>query len=276
MIPQYLIYQWQKSVPWKYESQVEQDMVISRALVELFKNPEIRENLAFRGGTALNKLFLTPAARYSEDLDFVQIKDEPIGKTLSHIRSVLDPWLGKARWDQKERTAKLIYRFQSEDQPSKPMRLKIEINTIEPFSVYGYKFCDFSIISDWFSGEANIRTYELEELMGTKLRALYQRLKGRDLFDLWLGISKLKMNCPKVVHAFLKYNDHNKTRVTRSQLEENIFHKLKDKTFISDIEALLPMNTTYDLQNAYLTIMNELIALVPGEAWEGVNSSVYV
>ena len=53
MIPQYLIYQWRKTVPWRYDFQVEQDMVISRALVELYRLPEIRETLAFRGGTAL-------------------------------------------------------------------------------------------------------------------------------------------------------------------------------------------------------------------------------
>lgn len=47
---------------------VEQDLVISRALAEIYAVPEIAERLAFRGGTALYKLYLRPAARYSEDI----------------------------------------------------------------------------------------------------------------------------------------------------------------------------------------------------------------
>lgn len=90
MIPKDFIKNWRQKVNWLFDRQVEQDLVISRALVALYNHPEIMASLAFRGGTALNKLFFSPATRYSEDLDFVQINDEPIGKTLSNIRSVLD------------------------------------------------------------------------------------------------------------------------------------------------------------------------------------------
>src|SRR5579872_123477 len=185
MIPINTVKQWRQQAPWIYQSQVEQDLILSRALVALYQNKLIQQTLAFRGGTALNKLFIKPAARYSEDLDFVQVNDEPIGHILTAIRQVLDPWLGNARWKQGGRSVKLIYRFQSEDTPPVPLRLKIEINTIEFFTLYGYENYSHEVDSRWFSGQANIRSYQLEELMGTKLRALYQRSKGRDLFDLW-------------------------------------------------------------------------------------------
>lgn len=71
--------------------------MISRALVEIFRVPHLAQRLAFRGGTALFKLHLTPAARYSEDIDLVQIAPEPIGETLDAVRAVLDPWLGEPR-----------------------------------------------------------------------------------------------------------------------------------------------------------------------------------
>lgn len=74
MIPKDFIKSWRQKVNWLFDRQVEQDLVISRALVELYNHPEIMSSLSFRGGTALNKLFFTPATRYSEDLDFVQIK----------------------------------------------------------------------------------------------------------------------------------------------------------------------------------------------------------
>ena len=39
--------------------------------------------------------------------------------------------------------------------------------------------------NSWFTGSAELTTYHFEELLGTKLRALYQRKKGRDLYDLY-------------------------------------------------------------------------------------------
>lgn len=77
-IPRRYIEEWKEFAPWPENSQVEQDLVIERALIEIFSDPFLNENLAFRGGTALHKLFLKPQARYSEDIDLVQIKTGPI------------------------------------------------------------------------------------------------------------------------------------------------------------------------------------------------------
>ena len=74
MIPQVYIIEWQQSFPWSSYDFVEQDLVISRALVEIYSDPFLKSKLAFRGGTALHKLHLAPQVRYSEDIDLVQIK----------------------------------------------------------------------------------------------------------------------------------------------------------------------------------------------------------
>jgi hypothetical protein len=79
MIPRDYITEWRAQAPWVDNAQVEQDLVICRALVAIFSHPVLKEALAFRGGTALYKLYLKPAARYSEDIDFVQIRAEPAG-----------------------------------------------------------------------------------------------------------------------------------------------------------------------------------------------------
>ena len=171
MISTNAIIQWRQYAPWVFQSQVEQDLVLSRALVSIFQNPIICESLAFRGGTALNKLYCDSLARYSEDIDLVQIKDAPIGDVMTAIRQAIDPWLGSAKWKQSARTVRFIYRFQSEDTPSIPLRLKIEINMIEPFSVFGFKQTNYAVDNRWFSGTANIKTYTLAELMATILSA---------------------------------------------------------------------------------------------------------
>ena len=79
MIPRDYITEWRAEAPWVQDSQVEQDLVISRALVEIFSHPLLSGSLAFRGGTALSKLHIRPAARYSEDIDLVQREAEPAG-----------------------------------------------------------------------------------------------------------------------------------------------------------------------------------------------------
>ena len=97
MIPEIFIENWRKTVPWQMTEQIEQDLMISRALVDLYNDPHVKDALVFRGGTALNKLFINPPARYSEDIDFVQVRPEPIGKVIDAIRFCLDDWLGEPK-----------------------------------------------------------------------------------------------------------------------------------------------------------------------------------
>ena len=83
MIPRDYITEWRANAPWVQDFQVEQDLVICRALVNIFRHPLLRDTLAFRGGTALYKLYLKPAARYSEDIDLVQMKAGLAGDMMS-------------------------------------------------------------------------------------------------------------------------------------------------------------------------------------------------
>lgn len=265
MIPEDFVNNWRQIAPWPRSSMVEQDLIISRALVDLYRNPALKNTLAFRGGTALNKLFFTPAARYSEDLDFVQIRNESIGQTLSDIRAVLDPWLGQARWTQKQWSAKLFYRFISTD--NVPSRLKIEINTVESFSILGFKNHPYSLQSPWYSGNTEICTYAIEEIMATKLRALYQRRKGRDLFDNWMAIKNLEIDCQKVVEIFQQYNKKNNTTITRAQFEKNLYEKMNDGSFLDDIIPLISNQIKWDAQEAFDGVMQKLICHLRGDGW---------
>ncbi len=89
-----------------------------------------------------------------------------------------------------------------------PSKLKIEINTIEHFQVLPLRYEHFTVKSDWFSGESEIVTYELVELIATKLRALYQRRKGRDLFDIWHVFKQNLVDINQVIEIFKKYCEH--------------------------------------------------------------------
>lgn len=269
MIPADYIAEWRQHVSWVPSSQVEQDLVLSRVLVEIFGDRELAESFAFRGGTALFKLHLTPAPRYSEDIDLVQTRAEPIGATLDRLRSRLDPWLGEPKRNFGEGRVTMVYRFASEDTEPLPLRLKVEINSREHFSVLGIESRPFDMRSRWFSGHASISTYTLDELLGTKLRALYQRRKGRDLFDLWWAATHATIDFDRVVACFREYLKAEGLRVSRAELEANLTGKLQDRLFTADLQPLLAPGVQWDLGRAARLVLDEIAPRLPGEAWKG-------
>lgn len=269
MIPKDFITEWRAHAPWVTDRQVEQDLVISRALIELFSRPTIASALAFRGGTALYKLHLRPAARYSEDLDLVQTQEGGIGPVLDAIHEALDGWLGKPKWKQSEGRVTLGYRFESEDLPPVRLKLKVEMNTREHFSAFGLKEHRFEVASRWFSGAAALRTYELDELLGTKLRALYQRKKGRDLFDLGLALKRHDVSPSRVVEAFSRYMAADEANVSRALFEQSLFTKKTDPLFTADMTPLLATGQTWSFDGAYELVWRELVSLLPGPPWKG-------
>ncbi len=269
MIPRDYITSWRVHAPWATDAQVEQDLVIGRALVELFRVPDLAAALAFRGGTALYKLYLAPPPRYSEDIDLVQVRAEPIGDTLNQMRSVLDPWLGRPRWKLKEGSVNLVYRFESEDRPPLRLRLKIEINTREHFTELGLQRVPFEVENRWFSGFAGVTTYTLDELLGTKLRALYQRRKGRDLFDLWHALETGRVDVPRVIACFRRYMTEGGHSATRAQFEENLEEKRRLPDFREDMGPLLRPRLAWDVDVAMNTVLERIVAFLPGDPWKG-------
>jgi len=260
VIPRDYITEWRSQVPWVQDFQVEQDLVVSRALIAIFTHPLLADSLAFRGGTALYKLHLRPPARYSEDIDLVQVRAEQAGPMMEAVRGVLDPWLGRPRWKQTEGRVTFVYRFQSEDAPPLMLRLKVEINSREHFAVYGFKRLPFSVHSRWFEGSGEITTYELAELLGTKLRALYQRRKARDLFDLHVALQEKGLDADRVIGAFLQYMAHGGHSVTRDGFQQNIAGKLRDPQFTADIGPLLASGYTWNCKEAAEKVLSHLIS----------------
>lgn len=118
-----------------------------------------------RGGTALHKLYLAPASRYSEDIDLVQIRPGAIGPLIDNLRLRLDTWLGEPRRKQSEGRMTMTYRFNSEIPPITPLRLKVEVNTREHFSVLDFVKMPARVSNPWFQGSCQVATYRLEELL---------------------------------------------------------------------------------------------------------------
>jgi predicted nucleotidyltransferase component of viral defense system len=262
VIPQADVLAWRAEHPWSTNAQVEQDLIISRAMADIFAHPDLGRKLAMRGGTAMHKLYLAPATRYSEDIDLVQTQAGPIGDVLDGIHSVLDPWLGEPTWERKVNDVKLKYRVESEIPPVVRLLLKIEINTREHGAMAGHIGRRFEVISRWYSGMADIQTFSLNEMLGTKMRALYQRRKGRDLFDLWLALSKGLANPDMVVEHFRRYTRRPGHNITREEYSRNLGEKMYDSGFLSDVLPLLRPGVIYDAAEAHCLVEEQLIAIM--------------
>lgn len=268
MIPQNFITEWQNKAPWKDNTQIEQDLILSRAIIEIFSNKVLKDSLVFRGGTALHKLYSPLQERYSEDLDFVQKEAGPIGSVLKELHDVLNPWLGEPKWKQTQGRVTFYYRYESELPPSRNMKVKIEINTREHFRYSDLVEIPFDILSRWFEGQALVTSYALEELMGTKMRALYQRKKGRDLFDLMVILQNFPtLDRQQIINCFLLYIRKEGVQISKAEFEKNMHQKLQDKIFLEDITALIQLNRIYDHEEAYSLVHKELIRLLPGDSW---------
>jgi predicted nucleotidyltransferase component of viral defense system len=260
VIPRAFIDAWRSHAPWRSDAQVEQDLLVCRAVIELFQHPVLSQRLVFRGGTALHKLFFSFPRRYSEDIDLVQIEAGPIGPIFDGLRSTLEPLLGEPHRKQGPGVVTLTYRMDSEIPPVIPLKLKVEINSREHFAVLGVQHKSFSLESPWITATCDVATFCLEELLGTKMRALYQRRKGRDLFDLWLGLTEGGADPHGIVECFRQYMTHGGQAVSRREFELNLAAKREHPGFSADLRDLLPVGTGYDFETGFAVVERELIA----------------
>lgn len=269
MIPSSYIQAWRAHAQWPDARQVEQDLIICRALCDLFNAPALRGKIAFRGGTAINKLLFKQPLRYSEDIDLVQTQAEPIGATVDAIRAALS-WLGKCHREQAGHSMHLTFKFIPEADPQTTLKLKVEINTREHQHLLGIKSYPFAVTNDWYQGETQIASFEPEELFGTKLRALLQRRKNRDLFDLQYGLAQLVLDPDKLVACFDHYLALEGKPITRAVAEQRMLEKLT-RSLTEDIAPLLPVGVRFnddDAMRAFERVWVELITRIKGDAWK--------
>ena len=259
MIPILNIKDWEREHPWKSPSYIEQDLDLSRSIVEIFSDDLLRKSLVFRGGTALHKLFIQPQIRYSEDIDLIQINREPINPVLKRIREKLS-FLGTKRTvKQHIHNNTMIYRFDTEIPPIVNVRLKIEINTREHLNVLGLQEIPFEVKNEWFSGACNVTVYKIEELLGSKLKALYGRKKGRDLFDLYWAFTHLNIDVEKLLFCNKKYYENaEQKQPTNRQFLRNMEEKLNDVEFTNDIFSVIKPDIEYDNATAWEKVRNKL------------------
>jgi predicted nucleotidyltransferase component of viral defense system len=268
----------QAEVPWPSLLQVEQDLLLCRAMAALFADKFLHGQLAMRGGTLLHKVHLAPAARYSEDIDIVVVGDRPEGHIRRALRRVLTPVLGKPQrsaWEwarlavrnavRPSKVLRMTYAVPSVVEPGQELRIVVEANVTErkPHRPIANMRFTFPFRSEKI--ETAIRGYEINEMLGTKMRALFQRRRGRDLFDLYraMTMTGVGFEASAVIESFCHYLKQEETRANRSEFTALLDAYLEDPGFLSDMDDLLRQGIKYSPIEAGRAIQKTLLAFLP-------------
>ena len=258
MIPRADIVAWRKFAPWKLNEQIEQDLVISAMLARLFADPGVAANFAFRGGTALNKIFLPEPARYSEDIDLALITDLSSQEVIDCIIGSLKPLMGKpVEYKWRTRDAFFRYSINAEIPPPEKFNVKVDIACYDRPPLGKLQHLPYSVDTRWYSESCDVITYDCDELLGTKLRALFQRKRGRDLFDIWYSLMNLSCHPEQIVRSFFYYTWEDP--VTQAGFQSNVEQKLADPLFRNDTQDLLRSDIEYDIDKAYDILNKKLL-----------------
>ncbi len=259
MIQQSHLTAWQDHAPWGKRSKIEQDLRLSRGIAAIFSDAVLAEHVAMRGGTVLHKGHLAPAARYSEDIDLVLIKpmdkdalDQRLRAALTPVLGppsdsiIADTWLAVRNVRKSSKILRIVFSYVPVGLRY-PMKVKVEVNLNENKSIFPLVEVDVNLLDD--EGElakCRARSYEINEMLGTKLRALLQRTQGRDLFDLYHAAdfgAKATPVCAvdgaQAIDAFNWYLANEGTSMDREEAEKRLHERLRDPGFRNDMDALL-------------------------------------
>jgi predicted nucleotidyltransferase component of viral defense system len=227
----------------------ELDFRLAHALQTVYADSFLRDRLLLKGGTALNKLYLLAANRLSVDLDFNAIGSREqvlrertsIGEALAAVLTRQDPGYDLTyRWRYDQVT---LYARYSPLTGTAPQRLKLEVSFIERFAILGR--LERPLLASPLGEPLVVHTFHLEELVSTKLRALFDRRKGRDIYDLYrvtdLGLDHAAIR-KMVLYYFLRANKvfHYPTFV------RNVERKVAERGFGDDIRGLIRLGGELD------------------------------
>lgn len=266
---------WQSHAPWPKRSQIEQDLRLSRGVAAIFADPVLAGHVAMRGGTVLHKAHLAPASRYSEDIDLVLIKAMDTHRLDQHLRRVLAPVLGQP---SDSLIAEAWLAIRNVLKPSKILRtaykfvplglrreetIKVEVNLNESASLYPLVDIELDTLDD--DGDcirAAVQSYDINEMMGTKTRALMQREQGRDLFDLYhawqlskAGATRYAVDGAKAMEAFIWYLEKEGTQLSANEANTLLDAHMRKEAFRRDMDTLLrPGLAKYDVNQSAVTV----------------------
>jgi len=244
----------------------------------LFNDEFLGSQIAMRGGTLLHKVYLAPPSRYSEDIDLVVIGERPEDHIRKAIRRVLQDVLGAPKtsaWSavalairnsvRPSRVLRMTYALPSVSEPGTMLTIVVEANATERTPHRVIMKIPFEFTFREARAFALINGYDIHEMLGTKMRALFQRRRGRDLFDLYLALTlaKPRVDRAAIIESFQHYLRREGSSAGRAEFIKILESHLADRGFCSDMDHLLRAGAAYDPQRAGAYVKTKLLSLLP-------------
>ena len=114
----------------------------------------------------------------------------------------------------------------------------------------------------WFSGKCNVTGYTIEEMLSTKLNALYGRKKDVIYFDLYWALTHLEIDTEKLLYCSkIHYKHAGLKPPTVKQFIRNMEGKLVDTEFTNDIFTVLKPNVEYNNFEAWELVRKKIIEI---------------
>ncbi|MCY4562100.1 MAG: nucleotidyl transferase AbiEii/AbiGii toxin family protein [Flavobacteriaceae bacterium] len=258
------IIEWSEKEKFQDDKHAEKDLYIE-SLLKLFSFSKwLLKHLIFKGGTALHKMHFEKSLRFSEDIDFEHKGNQDIGRTLNEMKLIFGKANLNIEINRNKNNYEILCSYPSHT-TTKPGKLKIEISDREDFSVLGYTQKRLHLNNVCFSSDIMMNTYNINEILSQKTRALYQRDKGRDLYDLYVSRLHPDFDMKKIAQCFIRHMTVKKDgkAITNIPTAENFIKRLKRKEkaphFLRDVHGVLKTDVEYNQKHAFEWIKEKFV-----------------
>lgn len=201
----------------------------------------LKNRIVFKGGTAIHHCYLEQS-RFSEDLDFGS-GDKTIA--VDEVRSVIEAndFLSVKKFYQSTATIKLE-KVQYSGLLDTPGSLKVEIDFLQDIVLPP---CEMPYKNVW-GVETNVRVMDLREICAEKIRAMSDRARHRDFYDLFMILKNHPIDLAEIVALVRKKEI--RTPISKEKMLSNLEttkgdrdHELRTVRYVErvDDQALVGM-----------------------------------
>ncbi|MFG0260747.1 MAG: nucleotidyl transferase AbiEii/AbiGii toxin family protein [Phycisphaerales bacterium JB041] len=240
------------------EEVIEKDYVLGWLLWAIGTDPELSEQWAFKGGTCLKKCYLE-TYRFSEDLDFTVVPGGPIApeEVEPILRRLLDRAGQESGIDFLSTPPRLkaggggnftqgrIYYVGPRRTPT-PARVKLDLSASEVIARPTVLRPISHPYPDTLPGQGTVRCYAFEEVFAEKIRAMGERGRPRDLYD--------------IVNLFRREDLHGQ----RDTVVEVLHDKCRSKgVAVPTLRAIVAAETRVELESEWVNMLGHQLPKTP-------------
>lgn len=237
MISQEGLDHWNNVVAWDTNIEVEQDLILACFIVEAANDPLLGQAVVLKGGTCLNKIWLDHPWRYSEDLDYQLVQDSDIKEITKTFQGIGERFgFLRINHDSNIWLSHVFMVDQSLEGDRLRVKVDIQKESLHPEASVSQE--EFQVDNPWFQGKASVLSISPQEIIASKVVAIYQRRQPRDLFDIWAALRTELVAKEDIDVAFERYRPPKPEHWTSRQAARSLIERINEQEYISNLKYL--------------------------------------